>query len=183
MRFEQQVGSNRSVDLVGRQLGKAGLRVIADVSVGPAIEAAPLYPDQQVRWQIVAEPIALLHDGPKVTGIRMEGQGGRIACAGGIDRLVRTVRVEALDCGFRLRLDAEIAGRANTDEQRTVLRIDCQRSVLVTLRNAEDAFLGDQLRAVGAGHRLALVGWQLVGALRRDWLFRAPGAAATCAPP
>src|SRR3954464_8596928 len=98
MRFEQQVGGNRRIDLVRRQLGKAGLRAIADVSVGPAIEAALLYPDQQVRWQSVAEPIALLHDGPKVTGIRMEGQGGRIARAGGIGRLVRTVRVETLDC-------------------------------------------------------------------------------------
>src|SRR3954466_11077692 len=133
MRFEQQVRGNCGVDLVGRQLGKAGLRVIADVSVGPAIEAALLYPDQQVRWQVVAEPIALLHDGPKLAGIRMEGQGGRIARAGSIGRLVRAVRVEALDCGFGLRLAPEIAGRADTDKQRTVLRVDNQRSVLVTL--------------------------------------------------
>ena len=37
----------------------------------------------------------------------------------------------------------------------------------MALRDAEHSLLGDQLRAVGAGHRLALVGWQLVGALRR----------------
>ena len=37
----------------------------------------------------------------------------------------------------------------------------------MALRNAEHALLGDQLGAVGAGHRLALVGRQLVGSLRR----------------
>ena len=37
----------------------------------------------------------------------------------------------------------------------------------MALRDAEDTFLGHHLGAVGAGHRLALVGRQLIGALRR----------------
>src|SRR5882672_5846447 len=40
-------------------------------------------------------------------------------------------------------------------------------AVLVAYGDAEDTFFGQQLRAVGAGYRLALVSRYLVGALRR----------------
>ena len=49
-------------------------------------------------------------------------------------------------------------------------------AVLVALDDAEDALLGQHLRAIGAGHRLALVGRQLVGALRRHRAAGAQGA-------
>jgi hypothetical protein len=46
-------------------------------------------------------------------------------------------------------------------------------AVLMALNDAEDTLLGQHLRAIGAGHRLALIGRHLVGALRRH---RAAGA-------
>ena len=48
--------------------------------------------------------------------------------------------------------------------------------VLVALDDAEDALLRQQLRAIGAGHRLALVGRHVLGLLRRH---RAAGAQCT----
>ena len=46
-------------------------------------------------------------------------------------------------------------------------------AVLVALNDAEDTLFGQHLRAIGAGHRLALIRRQRVGALRR---YRAAGA-------
>ena len=103
----------------------------------------------------------------------MEGEGGRVARAGGDGRLVRAVGIEALDCRLGLGLDPEIARRADADIERAGLRVDREMAVLVALDDAEDTFLGQHLRAIGAGHRLALIGWHLVGALRRH---RAAGA-------
>ncbi len=40
-------------------------------------------------------------------------------------------------------------------------------AVLMAHGDAEDPFLGQHLRAVGAGHRLALIGRHLIGPLRR----------------
>ena len=46
----------------------------------------------------------------------------------------------------------------------------------MTLDDAEDAFLGQHLGAIGARHRLALIGRHLVGALRRHRAAGAQGA-------
>ena len=150
MRLEQEVGCDRRLDLVGGELRETGLRVLADIGVGPAVEAALLHADQIIGGEIVAEPVALLHDRPQLAGLRMKGERGRIARAGGDCRLVRAVGVEALDRRFRLRLDAEIAGRPDADKQRPALRVDLDIAVLVALNDAKDALLGQQLGAVGA---------------------------------
>jgi hypothetical protein len=116
-----------------------------------------LHPDQVIGRQIVAEPVALLHDRPQIPGVDMECQGRRVACAGDVGRLVRTIGVEALDRRLGLGLDAEIARRTDTDEQRPGLRVDHQMAVLVAGDDPEHALLGEHRRAIGAGHRLALL--------------------------
>ena len=131
MRLEQQVGRDRRLDLVGRELREAGLRVLADIGVGPAVEPALLHADQVIGRQIVAEPVALLHDRPQLAGLRMKGERGRVARAGGDGRLVRAVGVEALDRRLGLGLDAEIARRADADKEAAGLRVDRQMAVLV----------------------------------------------------
>ena len=100
--------------------------MIADIGIGPAVEPALLHADQIVGRQVVAEPVALLHHGPKIAGLRVEGERGRVARAGRVGRLVRAVSVEALDRRLGLGLDAEIAGGADADEQRAGLRVDRQ---------------------------------------------------------
>src|SRR5215472_18704697 len=97
----------------------------------------------------------------------MEGERRRIAHTGGDGRLVRTVGIEALDCRFWLGLDPDIARRADPDIKAAGLRIDREMPVLMADSDAEYALLRQHLRAVGAGHRLALVRRHLVGTLRR----------------
>ena len=48
VRGEQLIGGNRGFDLVGCQRCEARHRVLADIGVGPAVEAALLHPDQRV---------------------------------------------------------------------------------------------------------------------------------------
>ena len=116
MRLEQQIGRDRRIDLLGRELREARLRVLADIGVGPAVEPALLHPDQIVGRQIVAEPVALLYKRPQLAGRRMKGERGRVPRAGGVGRLVRAVGIEALDRRLGLWLDAEIAGRPDADK-------------------------------------------------------------------
>src|SRR5258708_4936393 len=110
MRLEQQVRRDRRVDLVWRQLREARLRMLADIGVGPAVEPALLDPDQIVGGQVIAEPVALLYEGPQLAGRRVKGERRRVARARRVGHLVRAVRVEALDRGLGFGLDAEIAG-------------------------------------------------------------------------
>src|SRR4051794_24736751 len=109
MRFEQQVGRDRSLHLFGRNFRKARLGMLAGVGVWPAVEAALLNADQVVGDEIVAEPVALLNDGVEVARVRMKRQSGRIPRSRREGRLVLAVLVEALDRRFRLRLDPEIS--------------------------------------------------------------------------
>ena len=95
-----------------------------------------------------------------------------IAHARGVGRLVRPVRIEPLDCRLRLGLDAEIARRTDADEQCAAFRVDLQIAILVSLDDAEDTLLGDQLGAVGTGDRATLIRRQFIGALRRDGASR-----------
>jgi len=81
MRGEQQVGGDRRFDLVGGEAGEAGLRVLADTGIGPAIEPALLDPDQKVGREIVAEAVALLHQCPEIAGVGVKGQCRRVARA------------------------------------------------------------------------------------------------------
>src|SRR5580704_14357058 len=98
MRLEQEVRGDRRFDFVRREAGKTGLRMLADIGVGPTVETALLYPDHVVIRQVVTEAIAFLQQRPEITGLRAEGERRRIAGAGGIGHLVRAVGIEALYC-------------------------------------------------------------------------------------
>src|SRR5260370_1347702 len=167
MRLEQQIGRDRRFDLVRRELRESGLRVLTNIGVGPAVEPALLDADQIIGGQIVAEPVALLNHRPELAGLRVEGERGRVARAGGDGHLIGAVSVEALDRRFGLRLDAEIARRADTDIERTGFRVDRQMPVLVPHGYAEDALLSQHLSAVGARYRLALGRGRHADPLRR----------------
>src|SRR5439155_26914679 len=106
---------------------------------------------QILRGQVVAEPVALLHEGPQFGGLRVEGERRRVAYARGERRLVGAVGIEALDRRLGLGLDPEIARRADADIEPASLRVDRQMAVLVALNEAEDTLLGQQSRTVGAG--------------------------------
>ena len=71
-----------------------------------------------------------------------------------------------LDRRLRFGLDPQIAGGANADKKCAALRIDRQRPVLMTLDDAEYAFLGDHLGAIGSGDRPSLLRRHLINALR-----------------
>src|SRR6266404_7342390 len=167
MGLEQQIGGNRRLDLVGCQARKAGLWVLADIGVGPPVKPTLLDAEHVIGRQIVSEAVALLPHCPQLAGLGMEAERRRVADAGGKRRLVRAVGVKALDRRLGLRLDPEIARRADADNQSAAFRVDRQMAVLVAHSDAENALLGEHLRPIGAGHRLALIRRQLIGALRR----------------
>src|SRR5262249_14256918 len=72
MRLEQQIGGNRRLYLVGRELCEAGLRVLADIGVRPAVEPTLLDAEQIIRRQVVAETVALLPNRPQFAGLGMK---------------------------------------------------------------------------------------------------------------
>src|SRR5436853_5206540 len=124
MRLEQQIGCDRCVHLFGRKVGEPWLRVLANVGVGPTVESTLLHPDQKVWNETVAETIALLDDCPQLASIRMEGESGGVTSARSEGCLIAAVFVEALDGSLRLGLNADVTGRAHSDEQRPGLGID-----------------------------------------------------------
>ena len=85
------VGTQRVVgdDGLRHQVGTLRLhpriQVLAEVAVGPAVEAALPYRGQVVRDQVVADLVALVDDGPQLAGDRFPLQAGRVAQAGGVD--------------------------------------------------------------------------------------------------
>src|SRR5919199_243667 len=117
MCLEQEVGRERRLDLVGREIGKARLWMRPVIGVWPTVEAAFLHPDQVVGGQLVAEPIPLLHDGPEFARLWVKGEARRVAHPRRVGHLVPAVGIEALNRGLRLGLDAEIAGRPDPYEE------------------------------------------------------------------
>jgi len=73
---------------------------------------------------MVAEAIALLHEGPKLAGLGMERERRRIASAGGERHLVGPISIEALDGGFGLGFDTDVSGRADANEKRAGFGLD-----------------------------------------------------------
>src|SRR5712671_3048962 len=116
MRLEQQIGCDCSLDLVGCEIGEARLRVLSDIGVRPAVKTTLLDAEHIIGWQIIAETVALLTDGPQLTGLGMEAERCSVSDAGRECRLVRAVGVEALDRRLGFGFDPEITGRADADE-------------------------------------------------------------------
>jgi hypothetical protein len=123
MRGEQEIGGDRRFDLVGREVGETGLRVLADIGVGPAVEPALLHADQIIGGQVVAEPVALLHQGPEISCVGVKGECRRVARARRDGRLIGAVGIEALDRRLGLGLDPEIARGADANIKRAALRV------------------------------------------------------------
>src|SRR5262249_42956766 len=109
-RWSQKGGGTAILDGPWGGVSKARLRMLADVGIGPAIKTALTDTYQVVRWQMVAEAITLLHDGPKLAGLGMERERRWIARAGGERCLVGPISVEALDGRLGLRFDTDVPG-------------------------------------------------------------------------
>ena len=90
----------------------------------------------------------------------MKGEGGRVAGTRDDGRLVGAVGIKALDRRLGLRLDPDIAHRADPDIEGAALPVDYQMPVLVARDDAEHALFGQHLGAIGAGHRLT---WRPAG--------------------
>src|SRR3954447_17920838 len=110
MRFEQEVGRDRSLHLFGGDFREPRLWMLAGVGVRPAVEAALLNADQIIGDEIIAETVAFLNERVEVPRVRMERQSGWIPRSRREGRLVPAVLVEALDRRFRLRFDPEVSG-------------------------------------------------------------------------
>src|SRR6476620_4821706 len=73
--------------------------MLADVRVGPAVEAAGANRGDEVRHQVVAELIALVDRGPQRIRARHIRKTHRVAQAARIETMSGTVRVVLVDGG------------------------------------------------------------------------------------
>src|SRR5579872_7375861 len=133
MGLEQKVRGDRGVHFVRSKTGESGLRMLADIRVRPAVKTSLCDMGEIIRRQSIAEAIALLHQGVKFAGVRMEGERGGVTHARGKCRLLGAIGGEALNGRLWHRLDADIPGRPDPDKQRAGFWVDDQRPVLVTL--------------------------------------------------
>jgi hypothetical protein len=175
MRFEQHIGSNCGVHFVGGEAGKSSLRMLADVSVWPAVKPSLFDMREVVGRQAVAEAVPLLHQRVEFAGLRMESERGWIAHAGSERRLLGAVAGKALDGRLRRRLDADVAGGAYAHKQRAGFWIDNKRAILMALDDTEHALRGDHFCAIRAVDRLSLVRRHLIDT-QRFATSRAQGA-------
>jgi hypothetical protein len=113
------VGLDCSCHEVGPLRHDARIEMLAEVAVGPAVEATILHRCQIIRDQIGSDLVSLVGDGPQLSGLGLKLQPGRIAHAAGIDAMCTGRRVDLLDRGplaFGLKpIFGDVAVRADPD--------------------------------------------------------------------
>src|SRR3954468_18430987 len=124
MGLEQQIGHPRSLHLLWAFGSEARLRVAPDVGVGPTIECTAFGADQEIGDQIIAKSVALLDDGPQLTGLGMYRKSAGISHSCNKRRLVAAIGVEALNGCLDFRLDPDIAGRSHADKKGAAFRVN-----------------------------------------------------------
>src|SRR6202043_220671 len=88
---EEHVGNNSLCDQFGLLRVHARIHIVADVAVGPTIEAAVFHRRKIVWWQIVAESVALVDTGPELPSRGCQREARGIAQAGGVQPRVLSV--------------------------------------------------------------------------------------------
>src|SRR5690606_1531711 len=73
------VGLYGDLDQIRARRVDAFVDVLAEIAPGPTVEAAVLYRGQIVGHKVRAEFVALVDDGPELTGLRVDVQSVRIA--------------------------------------------------------------------------------------------------------
>src|SRR5271156_1275271 len=74
--------------------------VAAHVPPRPAVKAALLYVRDVVRYQVVAQPVALVHGTPQLAGFRTKRDAAAcVAYAVGVDARIAAVRIKFQDVG------------------------------------------------------------------------------------
>src|SRR3984885_14532864 len=92
--------------------------MVADVAVGPAVEAAVLHRREIVRRKVIAEPVALVDAGPKLAGGGFEGQAYGIAQTGGVKAGILAVGIANGDgSAAGIALDIDVGFGADADEE------------------------------------------------------------------
>src|SRR5260370_39391522 len=94
MRLNQNIAGNRLFDEIESLTFAPGIFVWAIVSIGPAVKAAIFDLSNEIRRQIVAHAIALLHRGPERPRPRKPGKPNRAARAAGVGSFPAAVGIE-----------------------------------------------------------------------------------------
>ncbi len=81
MRAQRIVRHDRLGDEIGPLRLDAGIDVLAEIAVGPAVEATVLHRRHVIRDEIGTELVALVHHRPQRAGLRLEAEPVRIAQA------------------------------------------------------------------------------------------------------
>src|SRR5262249_6837278 len=157
MRLEQHVWNNGGFHFFWRALCETWLRVGPDIRIRPSIKGAASDMREVIRWQIVAESIALLNAGIKFSSNWVKCERSRIAHSRSKRSLARPVCLESLNGGLDLRFHTNVAGRSHAYRHGSGFRIQGEVTVLVSGNCAEHTFLSDQFLTVCREHRLALL--------------------------
>ncbi len=97
MRLEQHVRNNGRFHLVRCPLGKARLRVRADIGIRPAVKGALLHAREVIGRKIIAKSVALLNSGVELAGGRVKRERGWVAHSRRKRGLTGAIRLEALN--------------------------------------------------------------------------------------
>ena len=146
MRAEQHVGHDGLGHQVGTLLGQLGLRMRADIGVGPAVEPVAPHLGQVIGHQPVAQPVAFVDRDIQVVGAGVEGDADRIAQAAGEGALAAAVGGEFLNRRARRRFFLHVAARADRDIDVLAVWTEGDIPRPVPAGRAEGAFWRDSLR-------------------------------------
>src|SRR5258708_31889358 len=83
MRAQRVIRRNSFRHQIGPLWRNAVVDMLAEIAVGPAIEAAVLYRGHVIRHQIIAKLVALVDGDPQCPALRLPTRPVRIAKAGG----------------------------------------------------------------------------------------------------
>ena len=169
MRAQRIVRGDGALDQIRVLRTDARIDVLAPVAVGPSVEGPFADRGQIVGHQLRPQFVAFVDDGPQGAGGRFDGQGGRIANAGGEGAVRAGLAVDGPDDGAVLfhgqAALADIAVRADAHIQGLAVRAGGQRlgPVVVDRRRQLGHFLarrGDPrlARLIVEPHQGALFG-------------------------
>src|SRR6266446_3124687 len=143
VRRKQNVGNDRHLYNVRHLSDVHGIVMLADVAERPAVESAILYRRHVIRYQIVAEIVALIDGSPKRVCAGLPGQRGRIPQSRREDAETGSIRIVFADRGAPDVLSfVVIRSRADSDVHLLAVPAegDVTSKVITASRNVQQWF-------------------------------------------
>ena len=136
--------------------------IASHVEPGPAVESSLLHVRDVVRHQVVAQPVALVHGGPKLAGLWRDGDAHRVADAVRVNALPAPIRVVGQDVrpvslgGIAVRV-VHVRGGADRHEHNASI---ARESYVARPMASSGGYAGDNRFASPASLHVAIRVWE-----------------------